>query len=105
MIYHRNRAAKYHTYARWILLSFDHLRNVLPLYQNKIPNKHHSSVRPIFVIIGGIYPDSMIHGVTNLLNPYPQRFLLMVMETKIPPVTGLYESTAYVETIAGRPAT
>jgi hypothetical protein len=56
-------------------------------------------------MIGGIYPDLMIHGVINLLNPYPQRFLLMVIETKIAPVTGLYESTAYVDAMDGRAAT
>ena len=77
----------------------------MPLYQNRIPNEHHKKVSAMLVMIGGMYPDSIIHGVTNLLKPYPQRFLLTVTDTKMDPVTGLYESTAYVEAMAGRAAT
>ena len=87
------------------MLFFDHLQNVLPLHQKRIPREHHKKFGAIIVIIGGMYPDLMIHGVTNLLKPYPQRFLLTVIDTKIDLVTGLYESTAYVEAMAGRAAT
>lgn len=48
-------------------------------------------------MIGGINPALSVHGVINLLKPYAHRFLLIVIATKIEPVTGLYESIAYVE--------
>jgi hypothetical protein len=35
------------------------------------------------------YPDLIVHGVTNLPIPYPQRLLLTVIATKSDPVTGL----------------
>lgn len=80
-------------------------RNHFPLYQKRTPNKHHAVVKAMFVMSGGRYPASTIHGVMNLLKPYPHRFLLMVTVTKIVPATGLYESTAYVDTMAGSAAT
>ena len=55
----------------------------------------------MFVMIGGTKPDLIIHGVMNSANPYPQTFLLTVMATISEPATGLYESTAYVVTMAG----
>ena len=70
-----------------------------------MPKAHHKNVKDILVMIGGIYPLLMIQGVINLEKPYPHTFLLMVTETKIEPATGLYESTAYVEAMAGRAAT
>jgi hypothetical protein len=70
-----------------------------------IPQKHHKVINDIFVIIGGMYPDLMIQGVMNFEKPYPQTFLLTVIATKIEPATGLYESMAYVDEIAGSAAT
>lgn len=46
-------------------------------------------IRLMFVMIGGTYPDLMIHGVMNLEKPYPQTFLLTVMDTKMLPLIGL----------------
>ena len=40
-------------------------------------------------MIGGMNPLDSDHGVMNLENPYPQRFLLTVIATKIDPATGL----------------
>ena len=54
---------------------------------------------------GGTYPVSSTHGFVNFASPYPQRFLEMVATTKIEPAAGLYESTAYVDAIAGSAAT
>ena len=92
-------------YIRWTLSSFVHTLNRLPTNQNTKPKRHHSVTKLMFVIIGGTYPASMIHGVMNFEKPYPQTFLLTVMETKMLPATGLYESMAYVEAIDGSAAT
>jgi hypothetical protein len=62
-------------------------------------------INDIFVMIGGIYPLLMIHGVMNFEKPYPQTFLLTVIATKTAPATGLYESTEYVEEMEGKAAT
>ncbi len=48
----------------------------------------------MFDVIGGKVPVWNDPRVMNLLNLYPQTFLLTVMVTKIEPATGLYESTA-----------
>ena len=93
------------SYIQWTLEFFVQLRKVFPLNQNKTPKRHHNVINIIFVMIAGTYPSLTVHGVTSLESPYPQRFLLMVMATKIEPATGLYESTAYVEDMAGRAAT
>ena len=63
--------------------------HVLPLYQNKIPKEHHKKINAVLVMIGGMNPASSVHGVMNLLKPYAQRFLLIVIATTIEPVTGL----------------
>lgn len=36
------------------LLFLFHLLKLFPLNQNKIPNEHHSKMRPAFVMIGGM---------------------------------------------------
>jgi hypothetical protein len=92
----------------YILCTFElrvHFLKVFPWYQKMIPQKHHKVINDIFVIIGGMYPDLMIQGVMNFEKPYPQTFLLTVIATKIEPATGLYESMAYVDEIAGSAAT
>lgn len=39
---------------RWTLLFLLQRRNVLPFFQNSIPNKHHSVIRAAFVMMGEI---------------------------------------------------
>ena len=63
--------------------------NHFPLYQKRRPNEHQRVVSAILVMIGGIYPASTIHGVINLLKPYPHKFLLMVIVMNMVPATGL----------------
>lgn len=79
----------------------------MPFHQNRIPNRHQTRMRQAFVMMGGInlsaisnrhikiglqlstYPASILHGVTNLLNPYPHTFLFTVIATNKLPATGL----------------
>ena len=77
------------SYILWTLESLVQYLNIFPLYQNKIPQMHHSAVKDIFVIIGLTNPSAALQSVMNLERPYPQRFLTTVTLTKMEPVTGL----------------
>lgn len=46
-----------------------HLLNVLPFHQNRISKRHQRRIRQAFVMMGGTNPDSIDHGVMNLLKP------------------------------------
>jgi hypothetical protein len=46
-----------------------HFLKVFPKNQKMMPDKHQRVTKLMFVMMGGIYPLSIVQGVMNLENP------------------------------------